>query len=327
MLTRGDTLFSKELMRERIERAIAARRRLITSPDTDSFRLVNAEGDFLPGLIVDRYGEGLCIQILTAGMERLRGEIISALIAKCEPRFIFEKSDTESSGREGLHPREGIIEGTLPRSIVIRENGIRIPVEIGAGQKTGYFFDQRENRLIARTYANGKRCLDCFSYSGGFTVNLIGGGASFVTAVDISKIAINACRETVALSDDGVSRTTFVCADAFEYLHSMEASYDLIVLDPPKFAKHPRDIAHASRGYKDINLVAMKKITPGGMLFTFSCSNAIDAKLFRQIIFSAATDAQRNAQVLHFLSAGIDHPINIGHPEGEYLKGLVLRVW
>ena len=313
-------------MHKRIERAVAARRRLFESTGTDSFRLVNAEGDFLPGLIVEKYAAGICIQILTAGMERLRDEILQTLSAICTPDFIMERSDTESSGREGLFLRDGVVCGTLPHSLVIRENGIRVRVDLEGGQKTGYYFDQRENRFLARSYAMGMHCCDCFSYSGGFTANLLAGGAASVTAVDSSKNAIDACRETVALHGDHASRVTYVYADAFEYLRALREMPGLIVLDPPKFAKHPADVERASRGYKDINLVAMKKIVSGGMLFTFSCSNAIDAKLFRQIIFAAAVDAGRDVQILHVLAAGTDHPASLGHPEGEYLKGLALKV-
>jgi 23S rRNA (cytosine1962-C5)-methyltransferase len=327
VLTRGDTPFTKDLLRQRIERAVAARRRLFESTDTDSFRLVNAEGDFLPGLIVEKYAAGICIQVLTAGMERLRDDILQTLSAICKPDFIVERSDTESSGREGLLLRDGVLSGMLPRPLVIRENGIRVQADPEGGQKTGFYFDQRENRLLVRSYAAGMRCCDCFSYSGGFAVNLLAGGAALVTAVDSSKNAMDACRETVALNRQDASRTVYVCADAFEYLRSLREAPGLIILDPPKFAKHPGDVERASRGYKDINWVAMKKIMPGGMLFTFSCSNAIDAKLFRQIVFAAAADAGRDVQVLHVLSAGADHPVSLGHPEGEYLKGLGLKVF
>jgi|WetSurMetagenome_2_1015567.scaffolds.fasta_scaffold99938_1 23S rRNA (cytosine1962-C5)-methyltransferase len=326
VLTRGDTPFTKDLLRQRIERAVAARRRLFESTDTDSFRLVNAEGDFLPGLIVEKYAAGICIQVLTAGMECRRDEILQSLSAVCKPDFIVERSDTESSGREGLLLRDGVVSGTLPQPLVIRENGISVCVDPEGGQKTGFYFDQRENRLLARSYAAGRRCCDCFSYTGGFTANLLAAGAASVTSVDSSKNAIDACRETVRLNGLDASRTVYLCADVFEYLRSLGEAPDLIILDPPKFAKHPGDVERASRGYKDINLVAMKKIAPGGILFTFSCSNAIDAKLFRQIVFAAAADAGRDVQVLHMLSAGVDHPVSLGHPEGEYLKGVGLKV-
>jgi 23S rRNA (cytosine1962-C5)-methyltransferase len=326
VLTRGDTPFTKDLLRRRIERAVAGRRRLFESTDTDSFRLVNAEGDFLPGLIVEKYAAGICIQVLTAGMERMRDEILQSLSAVCNPDFIVERSDTESSGREGLLLRDGMVSGMVPQPLVIRENGIRVTVDTEGGQKTGFYFDQRENRLLARSYAAGRRCCDCFSYTGGFTANLLAAGAVSVTSVDSSKNAMDACRETVRLNGLDASRTVYLCADVFEYLRSLGEAPDLIILDPPKFAKHPGDVERASRGYKDINLVAMKKIAPGGMLFTFSCSNAIDAKLFRQIVFSAAADAGRDVQVLHTLSAGEDHPVSLGHPEGDYLKGVVLKV-
>jgi 23S rRNA (cytosine1962-C5)-methyltransferase len=326
MLTRDDTPFSGALLHERIEHAVALRRPILQSSGTDSCRLVNAEGDFLPGLIVDRYNNGLCVQILTAGMERMRSEIVSALKSVCAPAFLYERSDTEASGREGLQPRDGVVSGALPDPLLISENGITVRVDPGGGQKTGFYFDQRENRLLARSYAQGKRCLDCFSYNGGFTINLLMGGAASVTAVDISRNAVARCRENSTLNQYDGSRASFVQEDVFRYLRSEQAAYDLVVLDPPKFARHRGEVEKAARGYKDINFIAMKRIAAPGMLFTFSCSNAVDSKLFRQIVFAAAVDAQREVQVLGILSAGPDHPVNLSHPEGDYLKGLLLRI-
>jgi 23S rRNA (cytosine1962-C5)-methyltransferase len=326
MLTKGDIAFGSEELKLRLSRAITVRNGIRASA-TDSCRLVNAEGDFLPGLIVDAYANGLSVQITTAGMERLRSEIIATLADLVAPAFIFERSDTEAREREGLPVREGLIAGTLPEPLSVRENGLLFDVDIAGGQKTGFYFDQRENRLLARGYARDRKCLDCFSYSGGFTVNVLAGGAVAVTAVDASKNAVAWCRDTVARNGFEESRAECVSADVFEYLRKMPNDYDLIILDPPKFAKHPGEVEKAARGYKDINLVAMKKIAAGGILFTFSCSNAVDPKLFRQIVFAAAADAGRNVQLLHVLSAGPDHPVNMSHPEGEYLKGLVLRVF
>ena len=328
MLTRGDKQpFTGQLLRERIERAIAARAVILTDTDTDSCRLVNAEGDFLPGLVVDRYAGGLCVQISTAGMERVREEIMATLFVRCTRGFIYERSDTESRKREGLPAKEGLRSGTLPEPLVIKENGLKFIVDLSIGQKTGFYFDQRNNRLLARTYAKGNHCLDCFSYSGAFGLNLLAGFAALITAVDISKNTATWCSKNIAINGFDASRTEHICADAFDYLRTAARRYDLIILDPPKFAKHPSDVPNAARGYKDINLVAMKKILPGGILFTFSCSNAVDARLFRQITFAAAVDAGREAQLLHILSAGPDHPVSMGHPEGEYLKGLVLKVY
>lgn len=327
MLTKGDIPFGTGELEKRLSRALSARKKILASADTDSCRMVNAEGDFLPGLIVDDYAGGLNLQITTAGMDRLRVNIVSVLTGLVSPSFVFERSDTEAREREGLTTREGLISGTLPGQLLVKENGLSFKINIAGGQKTGFYFDQRCNRMLARSYARDKKCLDCFSYSGAFTVNLLAGGAESVTAIDISKNAVAWCRDTVTRNGFEPSRAGCISADVFEYLRGAETNYDLIVLDPPKFARHPGEVERAARGYKDINLVAMKKIAPGGILFTFSCSNAIDPKLFRQIAFGAAADAGREVQLLHVLSAGPDHPVNMSHPEGEYLKGLVLRVY
>jgi 23S rRNA (cytosine1962-C5)-methyltransferase len=327
MLTKGDVPFTRELLHERLKRAVDARASLLAGLATDSCRFVNAEGDFLPGLIVDRYAGGLSVQIVTCGMELLRGDILSALNGLVSPAFIVERSDTAAREREGLSAHDGVLAGTLPETLVVKENDIKFIVDVISGQKTGFFFDQRENRLLSRTYAAGRKCLDCFSYSGAFSLNLLLGGAGSVTAVDSSKDAVAWCRKNVALNGHDSARVETACADVFDYLRSAAGRFDLIVLDPPKFAKHPMEVPKAARGYKDINLVAMKNILPGGIIFTFSCSNAVDTRLFRQIVFAAAADAGRQVQLLHVLSAGPDHPVNIAHQEGEYLKGLVLKVY
>jgi 23S rRNA (cytosine1962-C5)-methyltransferase len=327
MLTKGDTPFTASVLTTRIEQAVAARMPILSDTETDSCRLVNAEGDFLPGLIVDRFAAGLSVQILTYGMERMRHDIMAVLGDQLAPSFVVERSDTEARQREGLPACSRLLTGKLPSPLIIIENGIKFEADIEGGQKTGFFFDQRANRLLVRAYASGRRGLDCFSYSGGFCLNMLSGGAAAVTAVDSSKDALAWCRRNIAANGaDGASVET-QCADVFNYLRTIEGRFDLIVLDPPKFAKHPMEVPKASRGYKDINLVAMKNILPGGILFTFSCSNAVDVRLFRQIVFAAAADSGRQVQVLHVLSAGPDHPFNIAHQEGEYLKGLVLRVF
>lgn len=324
VLTFGKGPFDISLLKQRMIQAIQYRSEL-QNESTDSYRLINSEGDFLPGLIVDKFGDGLVLQILTAGMERLRSAITESLVSHCEPSFIFERSDTESRKREGLEESDGLLYGKLPEQVIIKENGVLFSVDIGSGQKTGFFFDQRFNRELLKSYARGRKMCDCFSYSGAFAVNALSADVSSVECVDISKNAIGSVQKNVDLN---FARTnvTVVNADVFKYLRETTNSYDLIVLDPPKFAKHPGEVDRAARGYKDINLIAMKKILHGGIIFTFSCSNAVDIKLFRQIVFSAAADSGRSVQVLHTLTAGTDHPVNIAHKEGEYLKGLVLRV-
>jgi 23S rRNA (cytosine1962-C5)-methyltransferase len=298
---------------------------------TDSCRLVNSEGDFLPGLIVDKYGSGVCIQIGTAGMECWRDAIVEALSDIVNPAFIYERSDTSSREREGLPLSGGLIAGTLPETLVITENGVKYKADLRAGQKTGFFFDQRENRALIRRYAAGRNVCDCFSYSGGFAINAALGGAVSVVAVDSSEDAGNCLSENACLNDvSGVVK--FLKSDAFTFLRQLrpgggtDAPIGLLILDPPKFANHPSEVDRAARGYKEINLAGMRALASGGVLFTFSCSGAVDPYLFRQIVFGAAADARRGVQILHALTAGPDHPINIAHREGEYLKGLVLLV-
>jgi 23S rRNA (cytosine1962-C5)-methyltransferase len=298
--------------------------------NTDSCRLVNSEGDFLPGLIVDKYGPGLCIQIGTAGMECRRGAIVDALSDIVNPAFIYERSDTASREREGLPSSEGLIAGALTETLVIKENGVKYKADLREGQKTGFFFDQRENRALLRRYAAGRSVCDCFSYSGGFAINAALGGAASVVAVDSSEEA-GACLSENARLNDVSDVVKFLKSDAFTFLRQLhsgddDSSIDLLILDPPKFANHPAEVDRAARGYKEINLAGIRALSPGGLLFTFSCSGAVDPYLFRQIVFGAAADARRSVQILHVLTAGPDHPINIAHLEGEYLKGLVLRV-
>jgi 23S rRNA (cytosine1962-C5)-methyltransferase len=259
-------------------------------------------------------------------MERFRELIISHLKSKISPGFIFERSDTEARNREGLVIKDGLVSGVMPENLELVENGLRFGVDLASGQKTGFFLDQRDNRRLLATYAGGASVCDCFAYSGGFTVYALAHGAKNVNTVDISKSAIALAKSNVQLNGLACSDEHFIVADVFSYLRETTGPYNLIILDPPKFAKHPGDVEKAARGYKDINLLAFKKAAKGGIVFTFSCSNAVDPTLFRQIVFSAAADSGRSVQVLHILGSGPDHPVNIAHREGEYLKGLVLRV-
>jgi 23S rRNA (cytosine1962-C5)-methyltransferase len=317
--------FNEEALSQRLAKA-AARRAAILDNNTDSCRLVNSEGDCLPGLIVDKYGAGLCIQIQTAGMERFRQHIIDSLRRSCSPAFIYERSDTDARMREGLSGHDGVLYGDLPSEIIVRENGLKFRADISSGQKTGFFLDQRENRRLFREYARGKTICDCFCYSGGFSVYGLVNGADSSVLVDTSESALAAARENCALNRIPEAKYSAVAADVFDWLRKTDRSFGCIVLDPPKFAKHKGEVEAAARGYKDINLLAIKRAAADGIVFTFSCSNAVDPTLFRQIVFAAAADSGRFVQVLHVLSAGPDHPFNIAHREGEYLKGLVLRV-
>jgi len=326
VLSNKNSLFDRSALQFRMLRAIRARNPLLTG-GTDSCRLINSEGDFLPGLIVDKYSSGLVVQILTAGMENFRSDITEILLSQeAPPEFIFERSDTDARRREGLEARSGTLSGKVPPRFLLQENGIRFRVEVESGQKTGFFFDQRPNRNLLREYAQDRVMCDCFCYSGAFSVNALYAGVRSVDLVDISKPALGWAEENIAENGFSDREVKFISSDIFKYLRQTDKGYDLIVLDPPKFARHPGELQAASRGYKDINLIAMKKIRPDGIIFTFSCSNAVDPKLFRQIVFSAAADAGRQVQVLHVLTSGPDHPVNIAHKEGEYLKGLVLKI-
>ncbi len=325
MLSTNGEMFNPSDLSQRIADAIALRAPLLDDK-TDCCRLVNSEGDNLPGLIVDKYGPGLCVQILTAGMEKFTAEIVSCLGQCMSPDFIYERSDTDARLREGLSGRDGCMKGTLPPSVTVLENGLRFNADIATGQKTGFFLDQRDNRALFAAYAKGKTLCDCFCYSGGFSVYGLSHDARYSTLVDISKEASGVAKSNCALNNIDRSRFETVGADVFDYLRKTDKQFECIVLDPPKFAKHKGEVSAAARGYKDINLLAMKNIRKNGILFTFSCSNAIDPNLFRQIVFAAAADSRRHVQVLHVLCAAPDHPFNIAHREGEYLKGLVLRV-
>jgi 23S rRNA (cytosine1962-C5)-methyltransferase len=325
MLSNGKSVFSLQTLQQRISDAIV-RRKSILDQHTDSCRLINSEGDFIPGLIVDKVNDGLVVQLLTCGIEQFRDVIVSSLIKTCAPQFMFERSDTESRKREGLPEKEGLLFGELPETLDIKENCLYFTVDISGGQKTGFFFDQRFNRKLLRDYVQEKKVCDLFSYSGGFSVNALHAGATHVDVVDISKNAVAWAKKNIERNGNEQLKADFICADVFTYLREITNSYDCIICDPPKFAKHPGEVERAARGYKDINLCAFKKLNKEGILFTFSCSQAIDMKLFRQIIFAAAADSGRQIQLLHTLTAGADHPVNVAHIEGEYLKGIVLRV-
>jgi 23S rRNA (cytosine1962-C5)-methyltransferase len=326
MLTRGKEQFNATVLSKRTMDAVAVRGPILGG-GTDSCRLVNSEGDRLPGLIVDKYADGLCLQINTAGMEQFRPIILEALKQCCAPHFIYERSDTDSRTREGLPAGSGLVFGDMPGKCVAMENGLRFRADLSAGQKTGLYFDQRENRKLFSAYAQGRTICDCFCYSGGFSVYGLKSGAAFSLLVDISKDVLTVAEENCVLNGIGPGRYSTVAADVFDYLRrKTDRQFDFIVLDPPKFAKHKGEVDRAARGYKDINLLAMKNIQHNGIIFTFSCSNAVDPYLFRQIVFAAAADSRRQVQVLHALGAGPDHPFDIAHREGEYLKGLVLRI-
>ena len=318
----------KEFFHRKIESAIALRASLNTAKHTNAVRLVHGESDGLPGLVVDRYADVLVAQFLSAGVERWRDEILNALmdISGCEA--IFERSDAEVRKLEGLAQKTGFVRGNRSASrCPIIEHGLNFRVDVEQGQKTGFFLDQRENRQRVRALSVGREVLDGFCYTGGFAIAALAGGARRVTALESSAPALEVARENLAANALDASRLEFVQADVFKHLRLLRdkaARFDLVVLDPPKFAPTAAQAAHAARAYKDINLLALKLLAPGGLLATFSCSGGVDAALFQSIVAGAAVDAGVDAKILERFGAAADHPVALEFPEGDYLKGLLV---
>jgi len=317
---------SAEYWQERIYAAYELRKKYIISEQTNSYRLLHAEGDFFPGLIADVYKDVVVLQFLIKGTERLKDWIIQAL-TNLGFKYIYAKSKNASQVLEQMNIPKGWLSEKGPEKVEILENGAKFIVDFQRGQKTGFFLDQRDARKLVGHYSKGKNVLNTFSYSGGFSIYALLAGAKLVHSVDSSESAINLAEKNVLLNGFSAPQHQGFTQDVFSYLKSIEDNfYDLIVLDPPAFAKTARAVNNATRGYKELNLKAMKKIKKGGILFTFSCSQKINRDLFRKIIFGAAADARRNVRILHQTTQAPDHPINIYHPENEYLKGLVLYV-
>ena len=312
--------------RQRIRQAAALRRRILPVATT-AFRMINAEGDGMPGLIVDKYGDFLVISLSTLLMDRMRENLCELLVQEIAPAGIYERSEGRSRQREGLDTRSGMLWGEPPPPYIeIKENDLSFRVDIVDGQKTGFFLDQRDNRRLVGGLSKGARVLNCFAYSGGFSIYAARGGAVQVTSVELSAHACGLSRANLQLNGHDPEQHPVVAADVFEYLHSLDERFDLIVLDPPAFAKSQKDVQRASRGYKEINLQAMKHLSAGGLLATFSCSNHIDAELFAKIVMAAAADAGKSAQLLAEFGPGADHPVLLAHTEGRYLKGLLISV-
>jgi 23S rRNA (cytosine1962-C5)-methyltransferase len=296
--------------------------------DTDSLRLVHSESDGLPGLIVDRYADTLVVQFLSAGVEHWRDTLIALLLELTGCANLFERSDAEVRELEGLLPRKGILHGTLPTPLIIHEHGLKYHVDVEHGQKTGFYLDQRDNRKRIGELAADKDMLNCFCYSGGFSLSALAGGARSVLSVDSSAEALQLAQENLRLNALPEDRAQWLEADVFKTLRNLRdqgKSFDLIVLDPPKFAPTAQHATKASRAYKDINLWALRLLRPGGLLATFSCSGGIGPELFQKIIGGAALDAHVDAHVVGHFSASADHPVSLHFPEGEYLKGLLIR--
>jgi 23S rRNA (cytosine1962-C5)-methyltransferase len=325
-----DEPLDEGLIRRRLERALAARRWLGYSAEDAACRLVYAESDGLPGLIVDRYADYLAVQLLTQGVAA-RAELIVSLLAElAQPRGIYERSDAEMREKEGLPPGEGLLWGEPPpERIRARQPGeLVFLADLRAGQKTGAYLDQAHNHLRVASYCAGQDVLDCFCYTGGFTVAAARAGARHVTAIDSSAAALGLLGENLA-ANELAAPVDPVEGDVFkllrEYRH-LERQFDVVILDPPKFAHAQGQLDRATRGYKDINLIAMQILRPGGVLATFSCSGLVSADLFQKVVFGAALDARRDVQVIERLTQAPDHPVLLTFPEGEYLKGLICRV-
>lgn len=329
---RKEEVVDEDFIRERLKRSLARRKTLPGEGESfpQALRLVHGESDGLPGLIVDQYAETLVMQVLSAGIEHWRDAIVDALIDLTEAQSLYERSDVEVRQLEGFSQQTGLVHGLpIPENLTIEENGLVFGVDVPTGHKTGFYLDQRLNRARVRNLARGKEVLDCFSYSGGFAVNALAGGAKSVCLVDTSAEALRLAKENIERNRLSLDRAEFVEEDVFAQLRLLRdqaRSFDMIVLDPPKFAPTTSHVKQAARGYKDINLFAFKLLRPGGILVTFSCSGGVSNGLFQKIVAGAASDAGVHARVVDRLSQSGDHPLVLNFPEGEYLKGLVLRV-
>jgi 23S rRNA (cytosine1962-C5)-methyltransferase len=325
VLTLEDEAIDARLVRRRLDDALALRAMMLPA-DLNAYRVVNGEGDRLPGIVVDRYGEFVVCQLLTAGAARLAPALVDALSARLAPRGVYERSEGGVRAEEGIPGARGVLAGEEPPArLAIEEDGARLLVDVLHGQKTGFFLDQRETRGRLRHLARGRRVLNAFAYTGAFAVAAGLGGALAVVSVDTSRPAL-ALAEAAWL-ENGLDRAQaeFVAADVFDFLRSGSDLYDLIVLDPPPFVRRRRDLGPGLRGYKDVNLQALRRIAPGGLLLTSSCSQHLSRAAFREVVGAAAADAGRPAQIVAEWGHPPDHPVALAHPEGEYLKVLLLR--
>jgi 23S rRNA (cytosine1962-C5)-methyltransferase len=323
--------------KRRVQRAVAHRRAFVR--DTGAVRLIFGEADGLPGLIVDHYvedrdgqdGRGqLVCQFMAAGVEAWKEAIVGALVQATGCPNVYERSDVSIREKEGLEQTTGVLAGDAPPdTLITRENGVRYHVDVRNGHKTGFYVDQRDNRALVQAYAAGRDVLNCFCYTGGFSLAALGGGAARVVSIDSSGEALGLARANVQANGFDAERAAWLDADAFRTLRRLVDEgerFDLVVLDPPKFAPAREHVDRAARAYKDINLSGFRLLRPGGLLFTYSCSGAIDADLFQKIVAGAAADARVDARILKRLGAGLDHPLLAAFPEGEYLKGLLLQI-
>ncbi|USD39175.1 class I SAM-dependent methyltransferase [Ferrimonas sp. SCSIO 43195] len=321
----------ESFFRRRIERAQAGRDALPREHEISGYRLVAAESDGLPGVTIDRFNDVLVCQLLSAGADAWRDTLVKVLSDLYPECAIYERSDVDVRKKEGLAPTTGLLKGELPpQPMAIKENGLQLLVDVVTGHKTGYYLDQRDNRLASSRYVKGRSVLNCFSYSGGFGTYALKAGASHVVNADVSAPALALAKQNAELNGLDLSKAEFVEADVFKLLREYRdqgVQFDVIILDPPKFADSKAQLMGACRGYKDINMVAMQILKPGGTLLTYSCSGLMESNLFQKIVADAAIDAGRDAQIIERLSQAGDHPIGSAFPEGFYLKGLAVRVW
>lgn len=305
-------------------------RKQIIPDNTNAYRIVNAENDGLPGVIIDCYADYLVCQFLSAGAEYWKEEILNQLITILKPNSVYERSDTDSRIKEGLDSNAGLLYGAeIPEIIQIVENGLRFFADIKSGHKTGFYLDQRDNRLLLSSFVKDKSVLNCFSYTGGFSVYALTHGAKEIVNIDTSSYALELLNRNIELNNINNSSCKNLDDDVFRVLRQFRderKSFDVIILDPPKFAESAIQVQQASRGYKDINLLALKLLNPGGVLFTFSCSGHITIDLFNKIISDAALDSGRDAKVIKMITQSADHIVSSNFPEGLYLKGLILKV-
>jgi len=325
-----ETAIDKDWYQQKLRNAIASRAHVLNNEDTNTCRLVFSEADYLPGLIVDKYADFLSLQILSAGIENVKADIIDILRAELNPTGIFDKSDANARTHENLEVSQGLLWGENPPEFIeVKENGMRYHINIADGQKSGFYCDQRDNREILAAYTKDKEVLDCFCYSGGFTLNSLKHGAKHVTSVDSSALAIETLKHNLGLNGFREDQQTSIQSDVNKQLRAFKEegrTFDVIILDPPKYAPSRSALDRAARAYKDLNRLGMLLLNPGGILATYSCSGAVDLETFKQITAWAALDAGKEVQVIKQFHQPEDHPVRISFPEGEYLKGLLVRV-
>ncbi|MBS0543361.1 MAG: class I SAM-dependent methyltransferase [Proteobacteria bacterium] len=326
-----DAAIDHAFFKRAVAASVARRAAIPALRGQQGVRLIHGESDGLPGVIADRYGEVVVLQLTSAGADKWREAIVAGLVQATGCAAVYERSDSEVRGLEGLQPRTGAVHGELPAGgLSIVENGVRMEVDVEGGHKTGFYLDQRDNRLLTGQLAAGRAVLNCFCYTGGFSLQALAGGAQSVLSIDSSGPALESARRNLALNPQlDASCAEWHEADVFKALRALKDEgrrFDLIVLDPPKFAPSAAHAERAARAYKDINLFGFRLLNPGGILMTYSCSGGIGQELFQKIVAGAATDAGVDARIIYRLSAAPDHPIGLAVPEGEYLKGLACQV-